>query len=131
MRLPDRVTHLEPGVSITLEKRLSADDVFCAPGASGPCPEMLLVELCAQTAGLLNRQDADAPPRPGMLCAIPEFTFHRRVQAGDTLIVEASAEGELGPLFSIRCRITCKGEECAAGRLTLYVRTSPANDRLP
>lgn len=121
MRLPDRVTHCEPGVSIALEKRLSAGDAFCAPGASGACPEMWLVELCAQTAGLLHRQDTDAPSRPGMLCAIPEFAFHRRVRAGDTLLVEASVEGAFGPLFSARCRILCEGEECAAGRLTLLL----------
>lgn len=107
----------EPGVCVTAEKRVTANDFGMQHNPGGGFSEILLVEFCAQTAGLLMGDDHIG--QQAQLCAIRDFIFTRRIKAGDLLTVEVTPEGLLGNMLSAACRVTCGSEPCATGRLIL------------
>ena len=113
----------ETGVNVAAEKRVTANDFGMQHNPGGGFPEILLVEFCAQTAGLLMG-DAQSGQQ-AQLCAIRDFVFTRRIKAGDLLTVEVTPEGLLGTMLSAACRVTCGGESCAAGRLILAFQAPP------
>jgi predicted hotdog family 3-hydroxylacyl-ACP dehydratase len=88
--------------------------------------ETALVECMAQTVAAAlgqrarsgeGRSDAAAN---GMIVAVANFKIQSRPPAGKTLHIEIREQKRLGPMLLVAGKITCDGENVAAGDLSLY-----------
>jgi len=81
-------------------------------------PQILLVELVAQLAGIATiQQDGEG----GFLAAIDQAEFGRAPLAGDTLIITARVVKSFGRLFMVAGEVSCCEESLLKVQLTLGV----------
>jgi 3-hydroxymyristoyl/3-hydroxydecanoyl-(acyl carrier protein) dehydratase len=86
---------------------------------------LLCAEAIAQAALLLEGGTA-ADGRRGFLAGIQDLRVQRPPEAGETLEVEIRLAGRFGPLVRFDGRVSCEGEEIAAG--SVLVRQGRAGD---
>ena len=118
-RLPQRVTDLVPSLRVTAERTLAPHD-DCL-NASGRLPSMLLVELMAQTCGLLI-DEADGEPARGdyaVLAGIKRMHLHGAAAAGETVEVSGRLSRRLGDLYLVDCSARAGGRDLAHGALQI------------
>ncbi len=113
-RFIDRIIRASPGVEALAARRVAADD----PLVEGCLPACLLLEACAQTAGLALGAPEPASPPP-VLAAASAFRFHDSARPGDTLHVAARLERRLGSLTRFEVRVMVAERCLAEGFITL------------
>lgn len=107
--LLDRLLELEPGVRVTAMTTVSAARAF---------PQILLVELVAQLAGIATiQQDGEG----GFLAAIDRAEFGRAPLPGDALVITARVVKSFGRLFMVAGEVSCCEESLLNVQLTLGV----------
>jgi 3-hydroxyacyl-[acyl-carrier-protein] dehydratase len=120
MLLVDRVQSLEPGQRIVAVKCVTANEPFF-PGhfPDNPVfPGVLLVEVMAQTAGILAARSQDpAPPAGGgksvALLGIDGARFRRPVVPGDRLDVTVEVMQRRGNVWKVAGTIRVDGAKAA------------------
>lgn len=86
-----------------------------AVNAGGFFPGCLLVELMAQTAGLLlPGEHAGA-----FVAGLRDIAFHDAAREGERLQVRARLARAMAPLFIFDCRAETSGRLLASGSITL------------
>lgn len=108
--LLDRVVDQQPGISAR---------ALCRPTASlFPLPQMLLIEMVAQTAGIaaVERQGDG-----GFLAAVDQARFVRPPQTGETLEVSVRVLKSFGRLCLLEGEVTAGEETLLQVTLTLGV----------
>lgn len=88
-------------------------------------PGVLLQEACAQSSMLLAlalHQDLGARPE-GYLVDVREFKIHRPARPGDTLIIRARLDGQMGAYLTTRVLVTGPDRKTriAKGTLAFYL----------
>jgi 3-hydroxymyristoyl/3-hydroxydecanoyl-(acyl carrier protein) dehydratase len=83
--------------------------------AGGFFPGTLLVELMAQTAGLLLPGDNAG----AFVAGLRDVAFHDAAREGESLEVRAVLDRSMGPLFIFDCRAETSGRILATGSITL------------
>jgi predicted hotdog family 3-hydroxylacyl-ACP dehydratase len=116
--------YTEGGEKLFTATAFFTDDDYCI--ADGKVLETALVECVAQTvaAGLGSRQQTGGEGHRvavnAMLVGVTGFKVHSRPPVGKTIHIEVRETRRLGPMVMIASTITCDGEVCAAGNLSLY-----------
>lgn len=78
-------------------------------------PASLLIELMAQTAGLILPPES----RQAYVAGIRGMRLHRAVRGGAPVRVHATLERSMGALFMFHCRAHSSGRLLARGSITL------------
>lgn len=107
-RLPERVIQLEPGVLVVAETRLGRE-----------LPAMMLIELMAQTGGLLV-DDCDA--RPGdyaVLAGVRRMHLHAMGLEGDLVTAECRLSRKMGELYMLKCEARTGSQPLAHGEILI------------
>jgi 3-hydroxyacyl-[acyl-carrier-protein] dehydratase len=122
----DRVTRLDAGRAITAERALRGDEPhFAGHFPQTPImPGVLVTEALAQASGLLlglSRKLAGNPPPAGQLfyLAASAIKFLSPARPGETLILQAESERDLGALSRFRVSASVGRRLVAEGTLTL------------
>ena len=124
-RFLDRLLSLEPGVRGTGEYRLRGDEAFLAGHFPGQplLPGVLLIEACAQLAGVVAQSDPAVPPLPGLkLTAVRGAKITGSARPGQTVTLHAQVVGRMGRLLQaqatasvlgslvLQCEVTLSGD---------------------
>lgn len=117
MLLVDRVESVEPGQRIVAIKCVTANEPFF-PGhfPDQPVfPGVLLVEVMAQTAGLLAARSADfgAPGKSVALLGVDGARFRKPVVPGDRLEVTVAVVQRRGNIWKVAGTIRVEGAKVA------------------
>lgn len=117
MLLVDRVESIEPGQRIVAIKCVTANEPFF-PGhfpGNPVFPGVLLVEVMAQTAGLLaaRSEELDGPERSVALLGIDGARFRRPVVPGDRLEVTVQVVQRRGTIWKVAGTIRVEGAKAA------------------
>jgi 3-hydroxyacyl-[acyl-carrier-protein] dehydratase len=112
-RFIDRLTALEGGKSGAAVYHIRGDESFLA----GHFPEqpmlpgVILIEAVAQLAGIVCQSNpSHAPMRDLRLAAVRQAKILGAAIPGQTLVIEATLTGRLGPLIQADGRITVEGD---------------------
>jgi len=108
--LLDRVLEQQPGISARTLSRPAAS-LF-------PLPQMLLIEMVAQTAGIAA---VECQGDGGFLAAVNQARFVRHPQPGETLEVSARVLKSFGRLCLLEGEVTAAEETLLQVTLTLGV----------
>jgi 3-hydroxyacyl-[acyl-carrier-protein] dehydratase len=92
--------------------------IHCVTNESGGHPEVLLVESMAQLGGIAA---ADREGEGGFLAAIDHARFHRRVFAGDCLVITVRIVKSFGRLYLLEGEALVDDELVATASLTLGI----------
>ena len=124
-RFIDRVTELDPGKSGRAEYTLRPTEIFLRghfPGAP-LMPGVLVVEACAQLAGVVAQSDPSREPlRDLKLTAIRSAKILGAVLPGETLQLEAQITGRMAGLVQASVsarvcdRIVLQGDVMLSGK---------------
>lgn len=121
----DQVTVTDPGRSGTGVSLISASDpIFAGHFPMTPIyPGVMLVEIAAQTAGIVataGEEDLGGIP---LLTTIRRFSFRKPVVAGDKVDVQCHLKVAAGDLKEFTCRIEVAGELRATGNVSIAIST--------
>ena len=125
----DRVTELVPGKRIVAERLLRDDE----PHFAGHFPQrrimpgVLVTEALAQTSGLLlglTRQLAQQPSGQLFFLAANSMKFLSPAVPGETLVLIAECERDLGPLSRYNVEARVAKRVIATGNITLAQATA-------
>ena len=107
----DRIVAVETGVSASAEKLVT--------GLITPFPQILLIEMDAQLAGIAaSHQDEGG----GFIASIDRTIFSGRLaESGDTLLVSAAIIKSFGRLCLVEGTVTCNGIQLVEAQLTLGI----------
>lgn len=108
-RFIEHLIALEPGKSGTAEYRVRGEEPFLRGHFPGEplFPGVLLVEGCAQLAGVVAQSDPQYAPLPGLrLTAIRSAKIFGTVGPGATIRFEAAISGRLGNLVQAQVKAT-------------------------
>jgi 3-hydroxyacyl-[acyl-carrier-protein] dehydratase len=119
--LIDRITHLEPGKSITATKNLSLSEEYLADHFPGfpVMPGVLMVEAMVQTASWLMRHAEEFAYSTILLKQARAVKFLNFVKPGHTLQVSAELIGWNAGECSFKGSGKVDGEPAVSARLTL------------
>ncbi len=95
-----------------------ATGIHCVTTDPGGHSEVLLVESMAQLGGIAA---ADREGEGGFLAAIDRARFHRRVRAGDRVIISVRIVKSFGRLYLLEGEAHVDGELVADAALTLGI----------
>jgi len=118
-RFVDRVLELVPGERIIAVKTVTAGDPHLQGHFPGNpiMPGVLLVEMMAQTAGLLLAERSMA-----FLARIQEARFRRPVVPGDRVVVSATWQGGWEDIGRFTVRATVEGKIVSEAEIDLVCR---------
>jgi 3-hydroxymyristoyl/3-hydroxydecanoyl-(acyl carrier protein) dehydratase len=85
--------------------------------AAGFFPDSLLMELMAQTAGLLLPEESAG----AYVAGIREMHLHRAARGDERVEVQARLNRNLGQIFILECRAEASGTLLAHGSIVLRV----------
>lgn len=113
--LVDKVTKLEPGVSITGIKNVTINEPFFSGHFPGHpvMPGLLIVEAMAQLSGILAFKTHDRRPSNNSiyyLAGTDGTRFKRPVHPGDQLVMESELVTDRRRLMKFTCRSFVEGE---------------------
>jgi 3-hydroxyacyl-[acyl-carrier-protein] dehydratase len=121
-RFLDRLLSLIPGKKGTGEYLVRGDE-FCLRGhlpGEPLLPGVLLVEAAAQLAGVVAQNDPSIPPLPELkLTALRAVKILGSARPGETLRIEASITGRLGPLVLAQACAYVSDTKVLTAELTL------------
>lgn len=127
-RFVDRLSALEPGRRGTGEYRVRGDEAFLA----GHFPEeplfpgVLLIEACAQLAGVVAQSDPDVPPLPGLkLTAVRGAKITGTARPGQVITLHAQVIGRMGRLVQAQATASVLGSLVLQCEITLAGETAP------
>ncbi len=106
--LVDRILEIETAKRIVGIKNVTANEQFFQGHFPGQpiMPGVLLLEVMAQTGGVLARKTAEGKGRPTVfLTGIEKAKFRRPVVPGDQLRVEVEVLRRKGPFWKMNGRI--------------------------
>jgi predicted hotdog family 3-hydroxylacyl-ACP dehydratase len=107
---------LEPGVRVVAERDLPSGDPVLNEG--GMLPSVTLVELMAQTGGLLL--DDDPIAGGGLLAGLRRVHVHAAARAGETVVVTCTMVRRLGDILMVAAVAACgDGRVLAHGRIQI------------
>jgi 3-hydroxyacyl-[acyl-carrier-protein] dehydratase len=109
--LIDRVLSRDPGQGASGEKCVTHD-------ANGYPAEVFLLESMAQLGGIAA---ADREGEGGFLAAIDRARFHRRVRAGDRIVITVCIVKSFGRLYLLEGEARVDSELVATAALTLGI----------
>lgn len=121
-RFITRITALDPGKSGSAVYELLPDDPFLRGHFPGDplMPGVLLLEACAQLAGVVAQSDPAMAPLPGLkLTALQHVKILGAARPGQTLELFAQISGRLGGLVQAEVRASVGTQELLRGRVTL------------
>ncbi|HET9480995.1 MAG TPA: hypothetical protein VFP98_04495 [Candidatus Polarisedimenticolia bacterium] len=116
-RLPDRIVIVEAGLRVGSTRTVRGDEPWIT--GRGTMPPLMLVELMAQTGGLLIDEGAAGRGDYAVLAGLRRMHMHDSARAGETVTVECTLVRKLGDLYLVRCRGRADGRELAHGSLQL------------
>lgn len=129
-RFVDRLLSLEPGIRGIAEYRVRGDEPFLPGHFPGEplFPGVLLIEACAQLAGVVAQSDPAVPPLPGLkLTAVRAAKITGSARPSETLTLHAEILARMGRLIQARatasnlgalvlqCEITLSGSSHDSG----------------
>lgn len=121
-RFVDRLLSLVPGKEATAEYLVRGDEVFLR----GHFPEdplmpgVLLVEACAQLAGVVAQSDPSNPPLDGLkLTALRSVKITGTARPKEVIKLEARVLGRLGALVHAEAAASVGGSPILRGEFTL------------
>ena len=121
MRLVEEIVEIVPGERATCRRLTREEDwFFQGHFPDHPVvPAIVLVELLAQTGGIVIGTKDTTAPRKLRVAALSSFKFPD--SAGPGVMLEATARyaGGIGALFKIEGRVTADGVLVAEGGVTL------------
>lgn len=124
-RFVDRLCGLEPGVRGVGEYRVRGDEPFLAghfPGAP-LFPGVLLMEACAQLAGVVAQSDPGREPIPELkLAAVRGAKVLGSAVPGEVITLQAEVMGRMGSLIQARATASVRGVVVVQCELTLAGR---------
>ncbi|MFP2929964.1 3-hydroxyacyl-ACP dehydratase FabZ family protein [Pyxidicoccus sp. 3LG] len=128
----DRVLEIQEG-QITCLKNVTYGEPYLQGHFPGDpiVPGVLLVEMCAQACMLLAQHGAASQgPRTGYLAKVCEFTFHRPVRPGDSLLIHVELEGKTGGYQTVKAQVRLQGtqERVCRGRLVAFLPSGAPAD---
>ena len=121
-RFVDRLLSLTPGKEGVGEYRVRGDEYYLRGHLPGEpiLPGVLLVEAGAQVAGMVAQNDHAVPPLQGLkLTALRAVKILGSVRPGETVVIEASITGRLGPLVQAKASAFVSGVKVMSAELTL------------
>ncbi len=121
-RFVDRVLELDPGRRGTGEYRLRGDEAFLRGHFPGEplMPGVLLIEACAQLAGVVAQSDPNQGALPGLkLAAIRGAKIMGSARPGDVITLHAEVKGRLGRLIQAQASASVHGALVLQCELTL------------
>lgn len=121
-RFVDRLTRLDPGKSGAGEYTVRGDEPFLRGHFPGEpiFPGVLLVEACAQLAGVIAQSDPQIPPLAGLkLTALRSVKILGTAKPGETIQLEGKIMGRLGSLVQAQVTAKVNGEIVLTAELTL------------
>ena len=128
-RFLDRLVSLDPGKSGVSEYKVRGDEYYLRGHLPGEpiLPGVLLVEAGAQLAGVVAQNDPRILPLQRLkLTAMRGVKIIGSAQPGETLLLEATIIGRLGPLIQARVSASVAGVSVMSGEFTLS-GTTPEN----
>lgn len=121
-RFVDRMVSLTPGVKGVGEYRVRGDEYYLRGHLPGEpiMPGVLLVESAAQVAGMVAQEDPANPTWPRMkLSGLRAVKILGSAKPGDTLRIEATITGRLGPLIQAAVTAFIADTRVLSAELTL------------
>lgn len=121
-RFVDRLLTLEGGVRGTGEYIVRGDESFLAGHFPGDplFPGVLLIEACAQLAGVVAQSDPARAPLPGLkLAAVRGAKITGSARPGQSITLHAEVAGRMGRLIQARATATVQGSLVLQCELTL------------
>jgi len=133
-RFLDRLLSMVPGKSGVGEYRVRDDEYYLRGHLPGEpiLPGVLLIEACAQLAGVVAQNDPVIPPLPGLkLTAIRSIKILGSARPGETVVIQATIVGRLGALVQAKTSACVAGVEVISGELTLSGTGTAIPDQTP
>ena len=121
-RFLDRMVSLMPGERGVGEYRVRGDEYYLRGHLPGEpiLPGVLLVEAGAQVAGVVAQEDPLNPSYPNLkLTALRAVKILGTARPGETVRLEASITGRLGPLIQAKASASVAGVQVMSAELTL------------
>ena len=121
-RFVDRLLELDPGRRGVAEYRVKGDETFLRGHFPGQplMPGVLLLEACAQLAGIVAQSDPQFPPLKDLkLTAIRGAKITGSARPGETVQLEAQVVGRLGNLIQARATASVAGRVAVQAELAL------------
>ncbi len=121
-RFVDRLISLTPGKQGVGEYRVRGDEYYLRGHLPGEpiLPGVLLVEAGAQVAGMVAQEDPANPSMPRLkLTALRAVKILGPARPGQTLRIEASITGRLGPLVQAEVSAFIADTRVLSAELTL------------
>ena len=121
-RFLDRLLDIAPGRSGVGEYRVRGDEFYLRGHLPGEpiLPGVLLLEAAAQLAGVVAQNDPAIPPLPGLkLTALRAVKILGSARPGQTVRLEASITGRLGPLVQAKTAAYVAGMQILSAEITL------------
>ncbi len=121
----DRVLELQVDEQVLAQRVLREDEPHFAGHFPGRAimPGVLITEALAQTSGLLLALSAmergERPQGDIFYLARADMKWTEPVTPGETLLLEARLQRNLGPLTAFRVRAYTRKKDVASGNLTL------------
>jgi len=133
-RFLDRLLSMVPGKSGVGEYRVRDDEYYLRGHLPGEpiLPGVLLIEACAQLAGVVAQNDPVIPPLPGLkLTAIRSIKILGSARPGETVVIQATIVGRLGALVQAKTSACVAVVEVISGELTLSGTGTAIPDQTP
>lgn len=121
-RFVDALSALEPGVRGTGEYRVRGDEPFLAGHFPGEpiFPGVLLIEACAQLAGVVAQSDPAHGPLPGLkLTAVRGAKITGTARPGQVITLHAQVIGRMGRLIQAQATASVRGSLVLQCEVTL------------
>ncbi len=121
----DRVLELQVDEQVLAQRELREDEPHFSGHFPGRAimPGVLITEALAQTSGLLLALSAmergERPQGDIFYLARADMKWTEPVTPGETLLLEARLQRNLGPLTAFRVRAYTRKKDVASGNLTL------------
>jgi 3-hydroxyacyl-[acyl-carrier-protein] dehydratase len=121
-RFVDRLLSLTPGREGVGEYRVRGDEPFLRGHFPGEplMPGVLILEACAQLAGVVAQSDPAIPPLPGLkLTALRAVKMLGTARPGEVVRLEARVTGRLGHLIHAAAAASLDGRRLVLAELVL------------